>query len=217
MTARPRGADEWGAADHAGHFLERRAGLPHLSEGDAVLDELVPRTARRILDLGTGDGRLLAVLRAGRPDAECVALDVSAPMLAAARTRFAGDRRVQVRRHDLAEPLPPGLGPVDAVVSGFAIHHLEDDRKRALYAEVHAILAPGGVFANLEHVASPSEALHRRFLAEMGLAPGEEDASNRLAPVDLQLGWLREIGFADVDCIWKWRELALLAGLRAPA
>jgi hypothetical protein len=33
--------------------------------------------------------------------------------------------------------------------------------------------------------------------------------------LDQQLVWLREIGFVDVDCHWKWRELALLAGRRA--
>jgi hypothetical protein len=46
----------------------------------------------------------------------------------------------------------------------------------------------------------------------MGIAPGDEDPSNRLLDVGTQLDWFREIGFIEVDCAWKWRELALLVG-----
>jgi hypothetical protein len=35
-----------------------------------------------------------------------------------------------------------------------------------------------------------------------------------LLDVETQLGWLRDIGFEDVDCHGKWLELALLAGVR---
>jgi hypothetical protein len=62
------------------------------------------------------------------------------------------------------------------------------------------MLEPGGVFANLEHVASPSARVHQCFMDAMGITSEEEDPSNQLLDGLTQLQWLREIGFADVDC-----------------
>ncbi len=98
-----------------------------------------------MLDLGTGDGRLLALVMLAHPGCVGVALDYSPTMLEKAQTRFAGDGEVQVVQHDLEKPLP-ALGLFDAVVSCFAIHHLEHERKRELYDEVFGLLEPGGVF-----------------------------------------------------------------------
>lgn len=205
--------NEYATAEHALRYLAGADKLPHRSEGEAVLLDLVPRTAMRILDLGTGDGRLLALLRIDRPRSHGVALDFSPTMLEAARARFRDDERVWVVGHDLDEPLPD-LGRFDAVVSSFAIHHCTDERKRALYAEIYDILEPGGVFYNLEHVASATPALHERFLGALGMTADNEDPSNKLARVEPQLEWLAEIGFTDVDCHWKWLELALFGGVR---
>jgi len=142
-----------------------------------------------------------------------VGLAFSEPMLEAAAERFAGDARVDLVEHDLGEPLP-ALGRFDAVVSSMAIHHLAHARKRSLYAEVFDVLTPGGVFANFEHVASPTPRLHRAFFAAIDEPLDHEDPSDLLLDVETQCAWLRELGFDDVDCYWKWLEMALLIGVK---
>jgi tRNA (cmo5U34)-methyltransferase len=203
--------NEYATTEHALKYLARADKIPHRIEGEAVLLEMVPRNVRRILDLGTGDGRLLKLLRIDRPEAEAVALDFSPTMLAAAQASFANDPKISILNHDLDKPLPE-LGQFDAVVSSFAIHHCADERKRSLYAQIYDVLAPGGVFYNLEHVSAGSPELHARFLRALNITPADEDPSNKCLPVQIQLDWLREIGFHDVDCHWKWLELALFGG-----
>ncbi|HEX5762922.1 MAG TPA: class I SAM-dependent methyltransferase [Solirubrobacterales bacterium] len=206
-------AEEWREADHVGRYLARVDDFPHRLEGEGVLLEQVPADVGRVLDLGTGDGRLLGLLLAERLGMRGVGVDFSDVMLAAARRRFVGEERVELVEHDLTEPLPE-LGRFDAVVSSFAIHHLEHERKRSLYAEVFELLEPGGVFANFEHVASPTPRLHRAFFEAIGEPVENEDPSDRTLDVETQLGWLREIGFDDVDCYWKWREMALMVAVK---
>ena len=206
-------AEEWTTAEHVRRYLCRADEVPRRAEGETVLLEHVPRDARRILDLGTGDGRLLALLRIDRHEMLGVGLDFSELMLDAARKRFGDDDRVELVKHDLVVPLP-ALGRFDVVVSSMAIHHLEHERQRALYGEVFDVLKPGGVFANFEHVASATHRLHLAFFAAINEPLEHEDPSDRLLDVETQLRWLREHGFDDVDCYWKWLEMALLVGVK---
>jgi tRNA (cmo5U34)-methyltransferase len=203
----------WSSAEHALWYLAKADGIPHRTEGEAVLLGEVPKTVKRILDVGTGDGRLLGLLKCDRPNVECVAIDFSSTMLEKVRTRFTDDKNVTIIEHNFDDSLP-NLGTFDAVVSSFAIHHVEDDRKRSLYTEIFNLLNPGGIFCNLEHVASATPALHQKFREALGIGDTPDDPSNKLLDVETQLRWFREIGFDDADCYWKWLELALLVGVK---
>jgi tRNA (cmo5U34)-methyltransferase len=204
----------WTSTDHALEYLARADRIPHRVEGERALLEWLPARVARFIDLGSGDGRLAALVRSAHPNAQLVALDFSTAMLQRLHQRFGHDPAVTILAHSLDDPLPD-LGAFDAVVSSFAIHHVSHERKRELYGEILPLLTPGGVFCNLEHVASPTPALHVRFLGELGIGPEEEDASNQLLDVETQLKWMREIGYDDVDCTWKWMELALLVATKS--
>jgi tRNA (cmo5U34)-methyltransferase len=201
----------WPSPEHALDYLRRADSIPHRVEGEATLLEFLPPRASRVLDLGCGAGRLLALVKSAQPGARFVGLDFSPTMLGAVRNLFDADAGVDIVAHDLEEKLPP-VGKFDAVISSFAIHHLSHARKRTLYEEIFETLTPNGVFCNLEHVASPSKRLHAGFLRAISWE--NEDPSNKLLDLETQLVWLREIGYADVDCHWKWRELALFAGVK---
>jgi tRNA (cmo5U34)-methyltransferase len=203
--------NSWSDPDHSARYLARAGDIPHRHEGDGViLDDVVGTLPGPVLDLGCGDGRLSALVLDAFPGSTALLLDFSPTMLAAARRRFDGHDGVRVVRHDLDDPLPTGER-FAAVISSLAIHHVDDDRKRVLFSEIADRLEDGGVFCNLDVVRSPTPALHARWRADMGV---EDDPSDHLTAVGDQLGWMRDAGLDDVDCIWKWRGLALMRGAR---
>ena len=206
----------WPDVDHALAYLALADTIPHRTEGEQVLLEVLAGAdvpMGRVIDLGTGDGRLLALVRTAFAGVETVAIEFSPPMLERFTQRFADADDVTLVDHNLDDPLPD-LGTFDAVVSSLAIHHTTDERKQSLYAEIFSMIRPGGVFANLEHVSSPTPELHEAFRRALGTHNTPDDPSNRLAPVTDQLAWMGDAGFVQVDCLWKWRELALMVGVR---
>ena len=98
--------------------------------------------ADRILDVGTGPGRLLLALRRQFPHAALVGIDVSAAMIERARRNVFGRDdgiQVQVAR---ADGLPFADGTFDRVVSTGSLHHWKTPQ--AGLAEAHRILKDGG-------------------------------------------------------------------------
>jgi len=195
--------------------------------------------AESILDLGCGDGVLGSALLEIYPDARGVFLDFSQEMIRGARKRLSAiTSRCTFLEVDYGDPSwVAGLGvssSFDIIVSGFSIHHQTDERKKEIYQEIFSLLVDGGLFLNLEHVASSSPEVenlfkeafvdslyefHKREKEPISREKVAEDYYNRpdkeaniLAPVERQCAWLRDIGFADVDCFFKYFEFALFGG-----
>lgn len=209
------GGHEWNESGRAERWLAVRDNLPHGEEMVRVLveDVVEDRNPRRILDLGTGGGAMIAGLMEVAPEAEYVGLDLSEPLLAASRDRFGASPGVSFRQHDLGESLPADLGGFDLVVSAWVIHHLPDVRKASLFREVHELLNLGGRFCNMDLVTS-SAAVKERALNAFAQQDDEEDSSDQPASLEDQLAWMRDSGFESVDCYWKWLFTAMMVGDR---
>lgn len=175
----------------------------------------------RILDLGAGTGLASAAVVRAVPGAHVHLVDASAEMLAKASARLGPLAETTVS--DLMNPLP--AGPFDAVISALAIHHLDDAAKQDLFHRIHDVLAPSGIFANVEQVLAPTPELddlyseqHERYARERGSDDAEWSAAlermllDRPATVDAQLDWLRAAGFTPVDVLVKDWRFALYAG-----
>ena len=231
----------WQRQDLAKLFLEDvRGGIPLATEQIDVLLRIVRHATagvERLLDLGCGDGILGRTVMAEYPQANGVFLDFSQPMIEAAKKKAAANRATFVVQDLGSKTWVQSVSdhaPLDLVLSGLAIHHLPDERKRELYQEIFDLLKPGGLFLNLEHV-SPQSAWAKQAFDDLFVdslwshhqklggtksrdaVAGEwyhrpDKSENILAPVEAQCQWLREIGFASVDCFFKLFQLALFGG-----
>src|SRR6266542_4810986 len=86
----------WGSPGHAIEYLAKADTIPHRTAGESALLEFLPGKLSRVLDLGSGDGRLLTIVKLASPSASAVAVDFSPPMLDRLRARFADDPSVQI-------------------------------------------------------------------------------------------------------------------------
>jgi tRNA (cmo5U34)-methyltransferase len=186
----------------------------------------------RVLELGAGTGLLTAMVLEAIPLAEVTLVDLSPQMLAQARQRLAGlEHRIKIVQADyLAEGPSDNLadnlaGPFSAVVSALSIHHLEDPDKLRLFAKVHGLLAPGGVFVNADQMLGATPAVQEfhqmwwlKQVTQAGITPAQMSqvrqrmTYDRPATLADQLNWLRQAGFGDVDCHYRHHGFAVYAG-----
>ena len=208
-----------------------------------IICDLVPSppAGATLVELCSGEGLLSLTLLDRFLDCRVLALDGSAEMRRATRTTCAPHAdRLTVKAIDLASRdwrrFP---APVHAVVSSLAIHHLDGAQKRALFADMAAGLAAGGVIVIADIVRPPTqhgldvaarqldELVRTRALALDGhLAAYERFQQLRWNyfrdpdgdPIDKpsslldQLKWLESAGLVDVDTHWLAAGHAIFSG-----
>src|SRR5215831_7740606 len=169
-----RGGPETRAAERDAGEQESAAAAEHARLRDlraaAVLRELRAAGARRVLDLGCGDGRLLAALLGDPQFEEIVGVDASATALDRAARRLRTDEMAPRQKERIRLLLGAltyadrRLHGYDAAVLAEVVEHVDPGRLGALEQAVFGAAAPPVVL-----VTTPNAEYNPRY---PGLAPG---------------------------------------------
>jgi len=205
--------------------------IPKYREMREVIVSLLPfkkDASIRVLDLGIGTGNLSLKLLQKFSKADIVGVDKDKDMLKIALKKLRRlTSKIKLVRGNFGDFLPEGK--YDAVVSLLSIHHLTDSQKRKLFKRIYQILKPKGIFANGDFVISHSKYVNRKsakieqaFMESQGMKEpglltrkGEVCAEDDIpTTVENQIKWLKEAGFNEVDCPWKYFSYAICCGLK---
>jgi tRNA (cmo5U34)-methyltransferase len=195
----------------------------------------------RVLDVGAGYGALAAAVLRDRPNATAVCLDASEAMLQLGPVKTPDlKKRIAFVQASLEAPdwLNAVNGTFDAVISSRALHHFtENQRRRYIFKELFQLVRAGGCFINADNVRGATKGLTERYrqardeyldryvrqssggrtsLAEAKAAtPSSYHGPHNNGILEEELAWLREAGFQDVDCFWKFTTTVVYGGFKA--
>jgi tRNA (cmo5U34)-methyltransferase len=185
------------------------------------------------LDLGAGTGAESRVILEMYPRSTAILADFSAEMMRAGEQHmqpYAGRYRYvefDMTTGDWPDEIPAEL---DAIVTSMCVHHLTDERKQGLFAEIFGRLVPGGWYFNYDPVSAPDpvvgaawervndredpEAAYKRQHRTAEQRARWENHIRYIIPLDQQLDYLRAAGFGGIDVYWKKLENVIYGGYR---
>jgi tRNA (cmo5U34)-methyltransferase len=202
---------------------QRRKLIPCFNDFYSVAVSLVKANNNKpdILDIGAGTGLLSSFIMDKLPNTKLTLIDISEKMIEIAKKRHKDKSAVTYIIDDYTKYNFDRT--YDVVVSSLSIHHLADNQKRELYANIFSILNPNGIFINADQVLGNTLFIESLYKSEWKLKVDNSGLSqyeihsayertklDKMATLDDQLTWLKEIGFLDVDCVYKYYNFAVI-------
>jgi len=119
-------------------------------------------------------------------------------------------------------------------MSSQAIHHLNRDEKSKLYEMIYSHLVPGGFFMNIDVTIGPADSLEQWYMklwqewmdiekTALGIEGDpfndvisryKEAEENQPDTIEEQFKMLKNIGFSNVDCYYKYGIFAVFGGMK---
>ena len=176
-----------------------------------------------VLDIGAGTGLLSFFITEKFPNANLTLIDISEKMMEVSKKRFRDKPNVTYIVDDYTKYKFDKS--YDIVVSSLSIHHLTQDEKKQLYISIYSILNQNGVFINADQILGSTPFIETLYKSKWKFEVENSDLSkdeihsayertklDKMSTLEDQLNWLKDIGFLDVDCVYKYYNFVVLFG-----
>lgn len=192
------------------------------------------KSENNVLDLGCGDGIVMHELLKTDNQITATLIDGSEDMVNKAKERLKDFKNIQFVQASFQEILEKNiiLQNYDFIVSSLAIHHLTMDEKTALFGTIYSHLKIDGYFLNIDVILAPSNTLEQWYLSlwkqwiserksffgiegdryDDIIRRYKDNTDNKPDTLDAQLNALRDIGFKDIDCFYKYGIFTMYGG-----
>jgi len=181
-----------------------------------------------IIDLGCGTGYISMKLKERFPNSKLTCLDFAENMITQARIRLKKYDSIIFYNEDFRKFEFDKT--YDVAVSSLALHHLETKKeKKKFYSKIFDSLRSHGVFYNADIILSSNDYLQKLYMSKW-----KEFMSRTISTKEIedtwmtkhhkedhpeilldQLEWLKEIGFTEVDVVWKYYNFAVYGGTKS--
>ena len=195
----------------------------------ALIDSIhfEPFDAIRIIDLGCGTGTVAKLLGDKFPNSKIVCLDIASKMIEIARYKLSGRKNTEFIVGDFSTV--DFKEQFDVVISSLALHHIQtDEEKKEFYTKIYTLLTNSGQFLNADVVLASTDYQQNvnmnRWIDYMSKSVPMDEIKQRWLPAHKredrpsklidQLKWLDEIGFKNVDVIWKYFNFSVYGGIK---
>lgn len=180
---------------------------------------------KRVLDLGAGTGLLSYFWYQQCSQAEYVLVDIADEMLNVARKRFDGIDSISYQVLDYSKELPSG--DFDVITSALSIHHLENEDKQKLFAQIYDKLPSGGLFVNYDQFCAGQDEMNEWFdsywenqLAESGLTEHdielwkERRKLDKECSVEEEIEMLCKSKFKTIKCVYSYQKFSVILAIK---
>jgi len=202
--------------------------IPHYTEMINALVLSIPFKKDEkinVIDLGCGTGTVAQNIKDAFPNSNISCLDIAENMIKLTQNKLRGNINCNVcnfYEYSFDKKY-------DVIISSLALHHLESDEDKIMfYQKIYNALNKNGVFYNADVVLGSNHHLQEIYMAKwktfMNKNVSLEEINNKWMvnyraedrPTSLMnhINWLKDIGFNDVDVVWKYYNYGVYGGYK---
>ena len=197
---------------------------------DTIAELFLGNNPGSVIELGVGTGSLGFRLLSAFPIRSYHGYEGSPHLAVVAKSRLSiFESDVTIIEQDLR--IDPWPTDVDAVVSALTFHYLSNDDKQAVFRKSFQSLRSAGLLVVGDRVISHSPTMSKVYHARMtrfwdattknwtpdqrALHKTQDDPKEEPWFLEDQMQLLREIGFTEVECIWKDFNYCVFCGIKS--